>query len=228
MKIVSYQKLQIETLPGTSPDADVIVQRAIRITQKLSTGTLTKADPEVIKFLLTANHTSIFEHCTFQCYITGMSRSLQMQLVRHRMGSFTMSSQHYQDSRDYDMIVHPELMHNSILQDTLIITNSNYEKLIDQQHVKPEEARQILPQAKGSHGLWTVNARSLINFLNLRLCKRNVDEMIYFAKLIHKRVHSWFPQLFKHVHADCIMLKECRQKHLSCGKPYQEGETTWL
>jgi thymidylate synthase (FAD) len=181
---------------------------------------------KTIKFLLDAKHHSLFEHIHFQFYIAGMSRALQLQLVRHRNAAYMMSSQHYQDYRDYEMLVHPKYVNDSNVCAALEAANSNYEFLVDQKGIEPYEARQVLPEAKGSHGVVTISARSLINLLNQRLCKRNTPEMLNFAEKLHGSCIVWFPELFDYVHADCRMFGHCTQGFMSCGEPYPKGE--WL
>jgi len=77
--------------------------------------------------------------------------------------------------------------------------------------IKPEEARQVLPNACTVNFMWTINARSLVEFLNKRLCKRNVEEMQIFAKKLYVLCMEWFPELFVHVGPQCKMLGVCKQ-----------------
>jgi thymidylate synthase (FAD) len=86
-----------------------------------------------------------------------------------------------------------------------------YEYLIDTLSIKPEEARQVLPNACTVNFMWTINARSLVEFLNKRMCKRNVEEMRVFADKLYTLCMEWFPELFQHVGPQCKMLGRCRQ-----------------
>ena len=88
-----------------------------------------------------------------------------------------------------------------------------YQDLINM-NIPKEEARQILPNAKAVNILWTVNARSLINFFNQRLCKRNIREMRMFAKELLLLCIDWFPELFMWVGADCKVLGGCTQGYM--------------
>jgi len=192
-----------------------IVSLAANITQKrISAGTEQDSDnraAELCKYLVKANHTSLLEHASISFLIVNVSRSFLAQITRHRMSSFTSASQHYQEYSGYDDLVDEQLTRIPLVKNTLNTVDLAYKDLINHYDIAPEEARQILTNSKAVNILWTINARSLINFLNLRLCKRNTKEMLRFAKTIHKLAKSWFPEVFNHVGPDCVMLTYCRQ-----------------
>ena len=129
------------------------------------------------------------------------------------MSSFTSASQHYQDYSDYPCIVAPNLTEHEVVKDALQYAFRVYGGLM-QTNAK-EEARQVLPNAAAVSLLWTINARSLINFLRHRLCNRNVLEMRIFANHIHWLGSMHFPELFMHVGPQCVM-DECKQGKLQC------------
>jgi len=219
-KLLTYYDCKIDVIQCTQ-NPNKMVRVASRITQHRVDDYNTEVDKystkHLIKYILTANHTSIFEHCYITVYITNVSRSVLAQITRHRMGSFTSASQHYQEYDEYPNIMHANMYKDPEVQDLLESVDKCYKRLIAS-GVPKEEARQILPNAKAVNILWTVNARSLINFLNLRLCERNVHEMVSFANKMRDVTIEWWPELFSLVDADCIMHKECRQGRMSCGK----------
>jgi len=59
-----------------------------------------------------------------------------------------------------------------------------------------EKARYILPNASYISAYWTINARSLINFINLRVCVRALPEMREFAMEVLKIVRGVYPEIF--------------------------------
>jgi thymidylate synthase (FAD) len=224
MKIKTYDDIDIQVIKKTAVPCKII-----NIATKITMGGpfhdandanwVPNATEEKIKFLYLAGHTSLFEHCNITFYIQGVSRNLVMQLTRHRMAAYTVSSQHYQDYSDYDMVVSPKMAEIPEIEDLLVNINWEYANHIKDGKLKPEEARQILPGAKGNHLLWTINARSLANFLNLRLCKRNTLEMLTFANKIEIRALEWFPELFKYVNADCKEENnKCKQRRMACNQ----------
>jgi thymidylate synthase (FAD) len=61
--------------------------------------------------ILEMNHLSVLEHGTVTFYITGVSRSLTHELIRHRHFSYSQLSQRYVPERDAAM-VEPEVIAN--------------------------------------------------------------------------------------------------------------------
>lgn len=177
----------------------------------------------MLSYLIGANHGNPLEHVTFQFQIEGVSRAFLAQITRHRMGSFTTSSQHYQDYRDYPLVMSSELQHvlANIASTELDKIYELYARLVDEFHIKPEEARQILPNAAAVNIIWSVNARSLQNFLNLRMCNRNVMEMRIFAYKIYKLVQLYWPDYTDCLGADCVV-SDCRQGKMMCEQQMYE------
>jgi thymidylate synthase (FAD) len=164
--------------------------------------------------LLSMNHTSLFEHVVFTFKISDVTRSFLAQITRHRMGSFTSGSQHYQHYADYGFCIAEKWRNNIFVLQAVDEAMTNY-KMLRKAGCPKEEARQVLPGGMKVNILWTVNARSLINFLNLRMCHRNVEEMRRFADLIWVSVNDIFPELFSLVGPDCKMT-ECKQGKMKC------------
>jgi thymidylate synthase (FAD) len=65
---------------------------------------------EHIENLLESGHGSCLEHCVFTLMITGVSRSLTHELVRHRVGlSYSQESQRYVDARSALVVPPPDM-----------------------------------------------------------------------------------------------------------------------
>jgi thymidylate synthase (FAD) len=182
---------------------------------------------DLLGYLVKANHTSPLEHVTFQFQIENVSRSFLAQITRHRMASYTTSSQHYQDYRDYPLIMSAEMAKHvsegyNMDGDTIIESIYGYYKyLVDLAGIPPEEARQILPNAAAVNIIWTINARSLMNFLNLRLCNRNVQEMRIFAARVRGILATAWAPFYGLCGPDCIN-GECRQGNMQCKEGFYE------
>jgi thymidylate synthase (FAD) len=223
MEIKTYLDQRVKCLRATE-DPGRVVQLALEITQKKITGQWTKeVSGKTLKYLLDANHTSVLEHASITFLISNVSRSFLAQITRHRIASYTASSQHYQDYRDYPVVISPDFATGSekdyMMKNRLEWSIGEYAEMVEY-GVPVWEARQILPNATACIILWTINARSLINFLNLRLCRRNVPEMHIFAQNVHRVCSSWWPELFNWIGADCAMKGKCTQGRMSCGNPY--------
>lgn len=159
------------------------------------------------------------EHAVICFRITDVSRACFDQHVRHRIASYTSSSQHYQDYTSYDCFVHPYLVEDERVQKAHTEALKAYNLLMQDGEAK-EEARMMLPMSAGVNVVATMNARSLINFLQLRLCRRNVQEMRMLATAVHTMCCDWFPELFSMIGPYCFMHNgRCNQGKMSCGSP---------
>lgn len=218
VKILPYDP-KVEIFWAT-PNPASVVSRAAENTMKgiFAKEKVNKAN--ISAFLYKANHGSPLEHAVISFEVTQISRACLDQLVRHRMGSFTSSSQHYQDHRDYPMRMSRTMAEfanqGSSYGDLMETLISEYGWALDNEEPK-EDARMLLPMATEVRVIWTVNARSLANFINLRTCRRNVMEMLLLATRVDKLARGWFPELFNNVGPDCTQpWVLCRQGKMRC------------
>lgn len=169
----------------------------------------------LLEYVLKANHTSVLEHAVISFRITNISRATLDQLTRHRMGSFTASSTHYQDHANYEHFVDILSFNIHGFLECIAQCVHNYKIAVKRD---TQTARQILPLSVGVAVNWTVNARALVNFLNLRLCRRNTVEMILLARQVHAAASEWFPECFnsQYVHEDCLTPRLCQQGIMRC------------
>lgn len=206
-----YSALKI-TLIQSTENPRMLVSLACNLTQKrkVQNSISEMTSVKLVEYLMKANHTSPLEHCSITVLIENISRSFLAQITRHRMGSFTSASQHYTTYNKFPNILDPRMINMEAVTQFLDQADSMYSYLISV-GIPKEEARQVLPNAKAVNLLWTVNTRSLINFFNQRLCKRNVDEMYYFAQKMRNICLVWWPELFNLVGPDCETLGGCTQ-----------------
>lgn len=165
------------------------------------------AAERLIRYVYRAGHGSILEHVSLCMMVTGVSRSFLAQITRHRHTAFSASSQRYQEYSDYPIIA--DDMETEAAAARAV---EEYKNLV-KSGVKPEEARQALPNASAVNLMITASAREWAAILNLRLCKRCSLEMQTWAQEAWTVLNSWFPELFAHVGADCHET-ECRQGHM--------------
>ena len=134
MALKSYQDLKITIVRATSSPAS-IVKLASDLTQKKITNDddliIRPASKELHRFLVRANHHSIFEHGIITVLIQDVSRSFLAQITRHRMASYTAASQHYQEYSDYDDIVSREAKDSGFIQLVLEKATDNYLRAIE-------------------------------------------------------------------------------------------------
>ena len=204
MKISQYNP-RVKVL-WCSPNPALYVDIAAQITQKSEPSNFAMNPGKMIPYLIKAEHTSLLEHAVICLSIRNVSRALLAQLTRHRMASYTAGSQHYQDYRDYPVVVNdPEVYENACTK-----AYHEYEQLVSSGQAI-SEARMVLPNASTVNIMWTINARSLCNFLRLRLCKRNVKEMVLLAEKVRIICRNWFPHCFDYIGPPCEMDGKCNQ-----------------
>lgn len=119
-------------------------------------------------------HTSVAEHVSATFRIEGISRSCLAQLTRHRMASFSVMSQRYCTIEGDDWYVIPQSFTDKgeevMFEAAMDRAKRDYLHAIEK-GIKPEDARFMLPEATKTSLIMTINARSLMNFLSLRMDK---------------------------------------------------------
>lgn len=204
-------------------------------------------DEKVHKFLgllMDLGHESPIEHVSFTFGVEGVSRTLTHQLVRHRIASFSQQSQRYVRLSQFEYIIPPAIANNNEAKAIFIKAmeedQKNYDKVSDllfKDHYNRyigeglkekdakmkaekeaiEDARYIFPNACETKIVFTMNARSLLNFFNLRCCNRAQWEIRELAIQMLKEVKKVYPILFKNSGPNCIN-GPCPEGIMTCGK----------
>ncbi|MHB0997955.1 MAG: FAD-dependent thymidylate synthase [Armatimonadota bacterium] len=171
--------------------------------------------------VLKLGHLSVLEHASFTFAIEGISRACSHQLIRHRMASFSQQSQRYVKMRDFEYTIPPSIEKNeealSIYNDSMRSLQSKYDAYLAT-GISAEDARYILPNAAETKLIMTANARSLLNFFELRLCTRAQWEIRRLAGMMLKEVRAVAPVIFKMAGPVCEVKGYCREVDMSCGR----------
>lgn len=186
-----------------------------------------KLSPEkrskLIDIVLGGGHLSTIEHASFTFAVTGISRACTHQLVRHRHASFSQQSQRYVKLKDgeFDYIVPPTILGKPELlekfEQKMKEIGATYAELLEA-GVPAEDARAVLPNATETKIVFTMNARELLHFLELRLCTRAQQEIRMLAVEMLKLVTPLAPAIFSHAGPTCETQKICWEGEMSCGK----------
>ncbi|HOJ94423.1 MAG TPA: FAD-dependent thymidylate synthase [Fervidobacterium nodosum] len=144
-------------------------------------------DKALIMYLMEHGHETPFEHIVFTFHAK-VPLFVARQWFRHRIGSFNEISQRYTEIKDEEFYI-PSNVRVNVPEDRQKAVQLNDEELLrkvidmmenvfDESYkiykeliglgVARELARIVLPLATYTQFYWTVNARSLMNFLNLR------------------------------------------------------------
>lgn len=169
-------------------------------------------DKNVLDHALGSGHDSVLEFVDYTFAIDGISRACSHQLVRHRMASYEQTSQRHvnMDGFEYvmpDTIKNHEkldsvLKYRCVYQDLMNHINGIYKRMI-RDGIPEEDARYILPNACTTNLVMKINARSLKNFLSLRMCNKAQWEIRELADEMYKLVCKYTPQVAEYMGPPC-------------------------
>jgi thymidylate synthase (FAD) len=146
----------------------------------------TATNKDYIRHLIEVGHLSVLEHGTVSFYITGISRSLTHELVRHRHFSYSQMSQRYVPGDTAQMVEPDVIAEDPYLHDLFVHASETarhaYTALKQGLEAKfaglPEgtgkkkaarqAARAILPNATETRIVVTGNYRALRHFIAMR------------------------------------------------------------
>jgi thymidylate synthase (FAD) len=151
---------------------DALIERSGRVCY----GSVGHGDPETfIRKRMEAGHESIIEHASATFEISGISRACAQQITRHRIASYSMRSQRFADTDGVSIVVPDSIKDHSegaldLFVGQCVDAHLTYRKL-RKMGIPKEDARFVFPNAVHTHLIVTMNFRSWLNFLRLRLAK---------------------------------------------------------
>jgi len=180
----------LEVGPALMFDAnspEKLVEMAGRVCY-MSYGKGRKTNAEFIKNLIASGHHSVLEHATWTLLITGVSRSLSHEFVRHRHFSYSQLSQRYVDSSDAAFVEPREIRDDAGLHalwtEAVEAVQAVYEAIeagiaakyrydtglsaTIRTKLARQVARSILPNATETRFVVTGNARAWRHFFDMR------------------------------------------------------------
>lgn len=184
---------------------------------------------KMIENLVSIGHESPIEHISFTFGVEGVSRAMANQLVRHRVASYSQQSQRYVKLDQFEYIIPPEIDKDNRLKKAYIrsmeysqwVYESLVEELIENGRTEKEaieDARYIFPNACETKIVFTMNARTLLNFFRLRTCNRAQWEIRALADEMLVQVKKIAPSVFSRAGASCFYSK-CSEGKMYCGNP---------
>lgn len=171
---------------------------------------------KVLKSTSDKGHDSVIEHASFTFSISGVSRALTHQLVRHRIASFLQQSQRSVKIDKPDYVIPPSIESSKdILSEYKTFMEKTWEfyNRLQENGVPAEDARFVLPNASSSNIIITMNARSLMNFFELRCCMTSQWEIRKMAWAMLKEVKKVAPIIFEKAGPLC---KNCKETDFIC------------
>ena len=178
----------VELLASMASDLDVV--NAAKVSFASEKKEMDESCVGLINYLMKNKHATPFEHSMFKFRIKAPI-FVTREWMRHRWSSFNeMSMRYYKPeyidyyipsynnirrqigkpgAYSFEQIEDPDVkdLFYSIVQKTILEADAAYYKLIEA-GVAKEIARCVLPVSQYTEFVWTVNARSLMNFISLR------------------------------------------------------------
>ena len=185
------------------------------IFERATTGQVaTEKQQDLIRRVIESGHGSTIEHIVFTFAISGVTRTLSHQLVRHRAGvAFDQQSQRYLNYKRPSYMVPGSLAdapdemrerYTAEMDDSLAF----YGEMLEA-GIPGEDARFVMPNATRTNLIMTANLRSLIHMSGLRLCTMAQWEIRRLFQLIRHEVFSVSPFLGSFLAPKCVPLGYC-------------------
>ncbi|KFL33758.1 MULTISPECIES: FAD-dependent thymidylate synthase [unclassified Sulfurospirillum] len=151
-------------------------------------------------------HASTLEHLVYNFYIEGVSRALLQELARHRMASLSVKSTRYTlkelkneeifTCKDFERASKYLVLTGVEMVDEMSIRALENLRLVLVQGISNDKAKYCLPESYKTELTWTVNARSLQNFLTLRSDKSALWEIQNLAHALYDALPEEHKYLF--------------------------------
>ncbi len=174
----------------------------------------TAKQQELIRRVIESGHGSTIEHIVFTFGLSGVSRTLSHQLVRHRAGvAFDQQSQRYVKYKG------ASTMTPGTIAEADDALRERYEAQIEgaldlygdllEAGIPGEDARFVFPNATRTNLVMTAKLRAIINISGLRLCTMAQWEIRRLFQLIRHEVFTVSPFLGSFLAPKCVPLGYC-------------------
>ncbi len=209
----------VDLIEHMGGDKQIVNSARVSFAREHDDGPLDDSDSGLIGFLMRHRHGTPFESCVMTFRVHTFI-AVAREWMRHRIGSFNEVSARYTqldmkffapahargqtgkpgaykiEQRDH---LTPVL--REVLARVYEEAERGYEELLEN-GVAKEQARLVLPVATMTSFYWTVNARSLMNFLELRLAPNAMLEIREAAEIVRDHFQRVAP-------VTCTMFDEC-------------------
>ncbi|MGN6430493.1 MAG: FAD-dependent thymidylate synthase [Gaiellaceae bacterium] len=182
--------------------SDLSVVNGARVSFARHKTEMDESDEGLIRFLMRDRHGTPFEHNAFRFHVRA-PLFVAREWFRHRVGSFNEFSMRYAKATDDFYVPAPEDVRSQVgkpgaysfepvdpelaertreeLQALYDAAYSTYTRLVEE-GVARELARLAMPMGAYTEFYWTVNARSLMNFISLRAAESAQREIRRYAE----------------------------------------------
>jgi len=222
---INFFKMKVVLISHTK-DPEAVVAAAINQCysakggEELKENTSSEKRERLIDIVMNGGHLSTIEHASFTFAVEGISRVTETQLVRHRVASYSIKSGRYNKTHT-NFVIPSKIAANEKAMKIVEKFKKNLGEAVDdlsEMGFKFEDLRYLTPQGTATNIIFTMNARSLLNFFEHRLCLRAQSEIREMAAKMLELIRSIAPNIFKYAGPTCETQKICWEGNLSCGK----------
>ena len=172
---------------------------------------LGEKDLALLEKIIDSKHESVLEHMVFTFKITDISRACLQELARHRIASYSVKSTRYtlkelRDTPDNELEKFLIEDIESIVKSSAIDSLKKIKMMLNMSNPDMDKIKYALPECYKTELVWTINLRSLRNFLKLRLSLKAHQEIRKLATIIYSCLVANLPNdiLFQDVIDGCI------------------------
>jgi len=195
-------KPKVEIIAWT-PNPEYVIETALlqcrESVENLQKKRVKKEISERIKEIFMTNppHLGVLEHASATFRVTGVSRAFSHQLVRHRIASYAQMSQRAVPVEKMGICI-PQTFDAEDRTNylTLVELSENLYKKLVNKSIPLEDARFCLLNGVETQVVITMNFRSWIHFLRLRLDRTAQWEIRFIAEEILRILKSIAPNVF--------------------------------
>ena len=193
--------------------SDLSVVNAARVSFARRADEMDDAARGLVRFLMRERHATPFEHSVFRFHVRAPI-FVTREWVRHRWSSFNEFSMRYAKATDDFYVPEPEDVRSQVgkpgaysfepvsaelaettreeLRNVYDAAYETYQRLVEM-GVARELARAVMPVGAYTEFFWTVNARSLMNFVSLRAAETAQREIRRYAEACERFLAERMP-----------------------------------
>jgi thymidylate synthase (FAD) len=197
--------------------SDLSVVNAARVSFARRKEAMDESDAGLIRFLLRERHGTPFEHNAFRFHVRAPI-FVAREWMRHRVGSFNEFSMRYAKATDDFYVPEADDVRSQVgkpgaysfepvdaelaertrdeLQAVYDAAYGAYARLVEL-GVARELARSVMPVGAYTEFYWTVNARSLMNFVSLRAAEAAQREIRRYAEACERFLADRMPVTYE-------------------------------
>ena len=180
-----------------TPDPEGVIERAARTCYQSTACVCDGSAAALLPKLLCSGHETPFEHASATFLISGCSRAMTHQLVRHRLMSVCQKSQRYVSEDEFEYVVPPSLPAGSRAEfdADMEAIRAMYRKWRER-GLRKEDARYVLPGACATEIMITANFREFRHIFKLRCSPHAQWEIRDACLLMLAELHKAAPRVF--------------------------------